>query len=140
MEMQPLKSAEGGESDEKERKKVSVPKKEKSVLQGKLTKLAVQIGKAGGARRKPVHRSLRLVTERHRPAWQSEASHCGDALATVSTKAHSKEFPPQTFGTLPSADTDLCFKEAGSTPLYKCSFFHHTRKHKKRFLMYGSAA
>lgn len=48
MEMQPLKSAEGGESDEKERKKVSVPKKEKSVLQGKLTKLAVQIGKAGG--------------------------------------------------------------------------------------------
>lgn len=49
MEMQPLKSAEGGESDEKERKKVSVPKKEKSVLQGKLTKLAVQIGKAGSA-------------------------------------------------------------------------------------------
>lgn len=49
MEMQPLKSAEGGESDEKDRKKVSVPKKEKSVLQGKLTKLAVQIGKAGTA-------------------------------------------------------------------------------------------
>ncbi|XP_075997570.1 plasma membrane calcium-transporting ATPase 2 isoform X8 [Genypterus blacodes] len=47
MEMQPLKSAEGGETDEKERKKVSAPKKEKSVLQGKLTKLAVQIGKAG---------------------------------------------------------------------------------------------
>uniref|UniRef100_A0A668VX71 Calcium-transporting ATPase n=1 Tax=Oreochromis aureus TaxID=47969 RepID=A0A668VX71_OREAU len=47
MEMQPLKSAEGGEADEKERKKVSAPKKEKSVLQGKLTKLAVQIGKAG---------------------------------------------------------------------------------------------
>ncbi|XP_034022080.1 plasma membrane calcium-transporting ATPase 2 isoform X6 [Thalassophryne amazonica] len=47
MEMQPLKSAEGGEAEEKERKKVSVPKKEKSVLQGKLTKLAVQIGKAG---------------------------------------------------------------------------------------------
>ncbi|XP_035517768.1 plasma membrane calcium-transporting ATPase 2 isoform X2 [Morone saxatilis] len=47
MEMQPLKSAEGGEADEKERKKVSIPKKEKSVLQGKLTKLAVQIGKAG---------------------------------------------------------------------------------------------
>uniref|UniRef100_A0A8C6WVA0 Calcium-transporting ATPase n=1 Tax=Neogobius melanostomus TaxID=47308 RepID=A0A8C6WVA0_9GOBI len=46
MEMQPLKSAEGGE-EEKERKKVSAPKKEKSVLQGKLTKLAVQIGKAG---------------------------------------------------------------------------------------------
>ncbi|XP_060899156.1 plasma membrane calcium-transporting ATPase 2 isoform X3 [Labrus mixtus] len=47
MEMQPLKSAEGGESDEKEKKKVSGSKKEKSVLQGKLTKLAVQIGKAG---------------------------------------------------------------------------------------------
>lgn len=49
MEMQPLKSAEGGESDEKEKKKVSGSKKEKSVLQGKLTKLAVQIGKAGTA-------------------------------------------------------------------------------------------
>ncbi|KAM8867858.1 plasma membrane calcium-transporting ATPase 2 isoform 1-T2 [Synchiropus picturatus] len=46
MEMQPLKSAEGGD-EEKERKKVSIPKKEKSVLQGKLTKLAVQIGKLG---------------------------------------------------------------------------------------------
>ncbi|XP_051956997.1 plasma membrane calcium-transporting ATPase 2 isoform X6 [Xyrauchen texanus] len=47
MEMQPLKSAEGGEVEEKEKKKSSVSKKEKSVLQGKLTKLAVQIGKAG---------------------------------------------------------------------------------------------
>ncbi|XP_043936341.1 plasma membrane calcium-transporting ATPase 3 isoform X1 [Protopterus annectens] len=47
MEMQPLKSAEGGEIEEREKKKTSVPKKEKSVLQGKLTKLAVQIGKAG---------------------------------------------------------------------------------------------
>ncbi|XP_076841463.1 plasma membrane calcium-transporting ATPase 3a isoform X2 [Brachyhypopomus gauderio] len=47
MEMQPLKSAEGGDVEEKEKKKNSVPKKEKSVLQGKLTKLAVQIGKAG---------------------------------------------------------------------------------------------
>ncbi|XP_037649496.1 plasma membrane calcium-transporting ATPase 2 isoform X4 [Sebastes umbrosus] len=47
MEMQPLKSAEGGESDEKEKKKSPGSKKEKSVLQGKLTKLAVQIGKAG---------------------------------------------------------------------------------------------
>ncbi|XP_057217609.1 plasma membrane calcium-transporting ATPase 2 isoform X4 [Triplophysa rosa] len=47
MEMQPLKSAEGGETDEKEKKKSSGSKKEKSVLQGKLTKLAVQIGKAG---------------------------------------------------------------------------------------------
>ncbi|XP_060766534.1 plasma membrane calcium-transporting ATPase 2 isoform X3 [Neoarius graeffei] len=47
MEMQPLKSAEGGEADDKEKKKSNVSKKEKSVLQGKLTKLAVQIGKAG---------------------------------------------------------------------------------------------
>ncbi|XP_033858342.3 plasma membrane calcium-transporting ATPase 3b isoform X2 [Acipenser ruthenus] len=47
MEMQPLKSAEGGEVEEKEKKKSNVNKKEKSVLQGKLTKLAVQIGKAG---------------------------------------------------------------------------------------------
>uniref|UniRef100_A0A668AEW6 Calcium-transporting ATPase n=1 Tax=Myripristis murdjan TaxID=586833 RepID=A0A668AEW6_9TELE len=47
MEMQPLKSAEGGEVEEKEKKKANIPKKEKSVLQGKLTKLAVQIGKAG---------------------------------------------------------------------------------------------
>lgn len=30
-----------------QKKKSSLPKKEKSVLQGKLTKLAVQIGKAG---------------------------------------------------------------------------------------------
>lgn len=49
MEMQPLKSAEGGETEEKEKKKANVSKKEKSVLQGKLTKLAVQIGKAGAA-------------------------------------------------------------------------------------------
>ncbi|KAL6036379.1 hypothetical protein STEG23_006298 [Scotinomys teguina] len=47
MEMQPLKSEEGGEGDEKDKKKANLPKKEKSVLQGKLTKLAVQIGKAG---------------------------------------------------------------------------------------------
>ncbi|XP_008853101.1 plasma membrane calcium-transporting ATPase 2 isoform X1 [Nannospalax galili] len=45
MEMQPLKSAEGGDADDK--KKANLHKKEKSVLQGKLTKLAVQIGKAG---------------------------------------------------------------------------------------------
>lgn len=50
MEMQPLKSAEGGDMEEKERKKSSFTKKEKSVLQGKLTKLAVQIGKAGEER------------------------------------------------------------------------------------------
>ncbi|XP_061642382.1 plasma membrane calcium-transporting ATPase 1-like isoform X1 [Phyllopteryx taeniolatus] len=51
LEIQPLKSEEAGESEEKEEakpvKKVIVPKKEKSVLQGKLTRLAVQIGKAG---------------------------------------------------------------------------------------------
>ncbi|KAF5886380.1 plasma membrane calcium-transporting ATPase 1 isoform X3, partial [Clarias magur] len=45
MEMQPLNSDEGGDADEK--RKANLPKKEKSVLQGKLTKLAVQIGKAG---------------------------------------------------------------------------------------------
>ncbi|XP_062263931.1 plasma membrane calcium-transporting ATPase 1-like isoform X2 [Platichthys flesus] len=54
LEIQPLKSEEAAESEEKEEKeevkpvkKVNVTKKEKSVLQGKLTKLAVQIGKAG---------------------------------------------------------------------------------------------
>lgn len=40
VEMQPLKNDGGPE-------KKKLPKKEKSVLQGKLTKLAVQIGKAG---------------------------------------------------------------------------------------------
>ncbi|XP_062238676.1 plasma membrane calcium-transporting ATPase 1 isoform X3 [Platichthys flesus] len=45
MEMQPLNSDEGADADEK--KKSNQSKKEKSVLQGKLTKLAVQIGKAG---------------------------------------------------------------------------------------------
>ncbi|XP_028574694.1 plasma membrane calcium-transporting ATPase 2 isoform X1 [Podarcis muralis] len=47
MEMQPLKSAEGGDGDDKDKRKANMHKKEKSVLQGKLTKLAVQIGKAG---------------------------------------------------------------------------------------------
>ncbi|XP_015227703.1 PREDICTED: plasma membrane calcium-transporting ATPase 1-like [Cyprinodon variegatus] len=42
VEMQPL-NADG----EPEKKKKALPKKEKSVLQGKLTKLAVQIGRAG---------------------------------------------------------------------------------------------
>ncbi|XP_041035469.1 plasma membrane calcium-transporting ATPase 3-like [Carcharodon carcharias] len=46
-EKQPLKSTEGGEADERKKKKTHAPRKEKSVLQGKLTKLAVQIGKAG---------------------------------------------------------------------------------------------
>uniref|UniRef100_A0A8C2Q0K0 Calcium-transporting ATPase n=1 Tax=Cyprinus carpio TaxID=7962 RepID=A0A8C2Q0K0_CYPCA len=45
MEMQPLNRDEGAEGDEK--RKANLSKKEKSVLQGKLTKLAVQIGKAG---------------------------------------------------------------------------------------------
>lgn len=45
MEMQPLKSEDGTDGDDKKRN--NMPKKEKSVLQGKLTKLAVQIGKAG---------------------------------------------------------------------------------------------
>ncbi|XP_037615855.1 plasma membrane calcium-transporting ATPase 1a isoform X1 [Sebastes umbrosus] len=45
MEMQPLNSDEAGEAEEK--RKSNNSKKEKSVLQGKLTKLAVQIGKAG---------------------------------------------------------------------------------------------
>ncbi|XP_063282535.1 plasma membrane calcium-transporting ATPase 2 isoform X3 [Pelobates fuscus] len=47
MEMQPLKSAEGGDGEDKDKKRSNPHKKEKSVLQGKLTKLAVQIGKAG---------------------------------------------------------------------------------------------
>ncbi|XP_053562697.1 plasma membrane calcium-transporting ATPase 4 isoform X3 [Bombina bombina] len=47
LEIQPLKSEEGVECEEKEKKVYKVPKKEKSVLQGKLTRLAVQIGKAG---------------------------------------------------------------------------------------------
>ncbi|XP_031238721.1 plasma membrane calcium-transporting ATPase 4 isoform X2 [Mastomys coucha] len=47
LEIQPLNSQEGIESEEKEKKVSRAPKKEKSVLQGKLTRLAVQIGKAG---------------------------------------------------------------------------------------------
>ncbi|XP_069315851.1 plasma membrane calcium-transporting ATPase 4 isoform X1 [Eulemur rufifrons] len=47
LEIQPLNSQEGLDSEEKDKKTVKVPKKEKSVLQGKLTRLAVQIGKAG---------------------------------------------------------------------------------------------
>ncbi|XP_012582295.1 PREDICTED: plasma membrane calcium-transporting ATPase 4 isoform X2 [Condylura cristata] len=47
LEIQPLNSQEGVDSEEKEKKTVKLPKKEKSVLQGKLTRLAVQIGKAG---------------------------------------------------------------------------------------------
>ncbi|XP_036199139.1 plasma membrane calcium-transporting ATPase 4 isoform X1 [Myotis myotis] len=47
LEIQPLNSQEGIDNEEKEKKVVKLPKKEKSVLQGKLTRLAVQIGKAG---------------------------------------------------------------------------------------------
>ncbi|NXH44256.1 AT2B3 ATPase, partial [Dicaeum eximium] len=48
MEMQPLKSAEGGDTaDGPGTRPQGGTKKEKSVLQAKLTKLAVQIGKAG---------------------------------------------------------------------------------------------
>lgn len=47
LEIQPLNSQEGIDSEEKEKKAAKLPKKEKSVLQGKLTRLAVQIGKAG---------------------------------------------------------------------------------------------
>ncbi|KAM6217728.1 plasma membrane calcium-transporting ATPase 4 isoform 3-T3 [Rhynchocyon petersi] len=47
LEIQPLNSQEGVDSEEKEKKAAKMPKKEKSVLQGKLTRLAVQIGKAG---------------------------------------------------------------------------------------------
>uniref|UniRef100_A0A8C6MY92 Calcium-transporting ATPase n=1 Tax=Mus spicilegus TaxID=10103 RepID=A0A8C6MY92_MUSSI len=47
LEIQPLNSQEGLDSEDKEKKISRVPKKEKSVLQGKLTRLAVQIGKAG---------------------------------------------------------------------------------------------
>nr|XP_048286737.1 plasma membrane calcium-transporting ATPase 4 isoform X4 [Myodes glareolus] len=47
LEIQPLNSQEGVDGEEKEKKISKMPKKEKSVLQGKLTRLAVQIGKAG---------------------------------------------------------------------------------------------
>ncbi|XP_045038137.1 plasma membrane calcium-transporting ATPase 4 isoform X1 [Desmodus rotundus] len=47
LEIQPLNSQEGIDNEEKEKKVAKLPKKEKSVLQGKLTRLAVQIGKAG---------------------------------------------------------------------------------------------
>lgn len=61
MEMQPLKSAEGGEVEEKEKKKASGAKREKSVLQGKLTKLAVQIGKAGTVNKSSRSKSSRAL-------------------------------------------------------------------------------
>lgn len=61
MEMQPLNSDQGGDAEEK--KKTSLPKKEKSVLQGKLTKLAVQIGKAGAQRETAVDISTAEITQ-----------------------------------------------------------------------------
>jgi len=80
MEMQPLKSAEGGEVEEQEKKKTSVPKKEKSVLQGKLTKLAVQIGKAGMSPRRRVDpqgsvRGHLVVVGCSVYRWQNHAGH-----------------------------------------------------------------
>ncbi|KAM7224688.1 hypothetical protein CapIbe_024226, partial [Capra ibex] len=51
IEIQPLDSQEGIDSEEKEKKAAKLPKKEKSVLQGKLTRLTVHIGKAGLAGR-----------------------------------------------------------------------------------------
>uniref|UniRef100_A0A5F9D4I0 Calcium-transporting ATPase n=1 Tax=Oryctolagus cuniculus TaxID=9986 RepID=A0A5F9D4I0_RABIT len=47
LEIQPLNSQEGADNEDKDKKASKVHKKEKSVLQGKLTRLAVQIGKAG---------------------------------------------------------------------------------------------
>lgn len=96
MEMQPLKSAEGGE-EEKEKKKVSIPKKEKSVLQGKLTKLAVQIGKAGRERTTPRllrHSVTHAVKERAResscPSEQAVASLSLTSRPIKSIKAVTK--------------------------------------------------
>ncbi|XP_067422484.1 plasma membrane calcium-transporting ATPase 1-like [Emydura macquarii macquarii] len=47
MEIHPGTSEEGTDGEEKVNRQSNLPKKEKSVLQGKLTRLAVQIGKAG---------------------------------------------------------------------------------------------
>nr|XP_051677184.1 plasma membrane calcium-transporting ATPase 4 isoform X2 [Oryctolagus cuniculus] len=47
LEIQPLNSQEGADNEDKDKKASKVHKKEKSVLQGKLTCPAVQIGKAG---------------------------------------------------------------------------------------------
>lgn len=60
VEMQPL-NGEG----EPEKKKKHIAKKEKSVLQGKLTKLAVQIGKAGTNRVWLLRFNLDLETTHH---------------------------------------------------------------------------
>ncbi|XP_051677188.2 plasma membrane calcium-transporting ATPase 4 isoform X5 [Oryctolagus cuniculus] len=47
LEIQPLNSQEGADNEDKDKKASKVHKKEKSVLQGKLTCPAVQISKAG---------------------------------------------------------------------------------------------
>lgn len=52
VEMEPLHSDNVSQG---ELKKSKIPKKEKSVLQGKLTKLAVQIGKAGKRQFPPLY-------------------------------------------------------------------------------------
>lgn len=76
MEMQPLNSDEGADAEEK--KKANLPKKEKSVLQGKLTKLAVQIGKAGIVARQRrilvVEFPLRLCSAQTHRRWLSSSS------------------------------------------------------------------
>jgi len=61
MEMQPLNGDE-------EKKKTGPPKKEKSVLQGKLTKLAVQIGKAGELDNNMFYR-VRTAMENLEKSW-----------------------------------------------------------------------
>lgn len=92
MEMQPLKSAEGGEADEKERKKVSVSKKEKSVLQGKLTKLAVQIGKAGTADCSRTRPSVSRLNQRRQGTEPSSCPSKQDvALRRDSPLGHLKQ-------------------------------------------------
>lgn len=63
MEMQPLKSEDGVDGDEKDKKRANLPKKEKSVLQGKLTKLAVQIGKAGMPYHCPLFADVTLLNK-----------------------------------------------------------------------------
>lgn len=78
LEIQPLNSQEGVDSEEKEKKVVKLPKKEKSVLQGKLTRLAVQIGKAGESRG-----AFRLL-------WSIETvpeSHCIDSFPSTPARS-----------------------------------------------------
>lgn len=46
LEIQPLNGQESADLEEREEEEAKMPEKEKSVLQGKLTHLAIQIGKA----------------------------------------------------------------------------------------------